>query len=329
MSDEPRIRITNPTVPDLEFQWVTQAAFDQVWTFLGWVLADPEDQEDVVYSIPSTEKGAPFGVATLDATGKVVQAGQGPTGGVTQAEMDDAIADAIALVTPASIGAHPVTTPVIVYVDDVQSTPMRSTHPVANGLRQDYALGDGTCWVMAPLGQKTQVAPGFVNPTVILALEQTIDTLTLETVLTNTLEPEGVYQFEIVGPYESTVAASGERLRLFLDVPPGATGFWQIVGLTATQASQNSSVSHEPKLFSETFDLGGSGAGTANSRLFRILGQIYCDTHEPAPDAEANFDFRARLSTVDGAGVPLVPAKIYGANTADFDACRMTFTRLA
>jgi hypothetical protein len=324
---EPRIRITHLGIDGDEFQWVTQEAFDVMWEGLGWSLAGPEDEDDVVYSIPSTEKGVPFGVATLDAAGNVVQPGLGGGGGVTVGTMNAAIAAAIALVTPASIGAHPDTSPIVLLVDNVQSTPMRSTHPIANGLRQDYALGDGTCWVMAPLGQKVQISPGFVSPSVELALEKTVNSLTLSTVFTLNLEPNAVYDLDLPFAYESTVAASGERLRVTFDPPPGTTGWYGVQSMnSAGQAVGTLASNFTAKKWTETFDIGGSGA--ALPRYAKIIGTIYTGDHEPAPDAEAAFDFRARLSTLDGAGVPLVPAKIYGANTVDYDAARMTCNRL-
>jgi hypothetical protein len=329
MPGEAVVGITNPSIPGLEIQFVTQEAFDEVWSDRGWVIAEVGLQPDREYSIPSTEKGAPFGVATLDEFGNVVQLAQGPTGGVSLATMNAAIAAAIGAITPESIGAIPESQQVVTFISGVLKQPKRATHPSVDlSNAQYYCLTDNTVWVMAPTGVKTQLAPGFVSPSVELATEKTVNSLTLSTVLTTTLDPDSVYDLTIAFVYEATVAASGERLRLAFDPPPGATGWWGVQGLAVTQAAANGSASYLAKQWDETFDIGGSGAGTANARWGIIRGTVFTSDHEPAPNAEANFDFRARLSTLDGAGVPLVAAKIYGANTVDYDAARMTLKKI-
>ena len=328
MPPEPVVGITNPNIPGLEIQFVTLAAFEEVWEARGWEIAEIGLQPDVVYSIPSSEKGAPFGVATLDEFGNVVQLATGPTGGISEAEAEAMIAAAIAEITPASIGAIPESMDVILYDQGVQNTPTRGTHPAANGDRQDYVLTDGTCWVMTPTGVKVQIAPGFVSPTVELATEKTVNSITLSTVLSAVLEQESVYHLDIRFTYESTVAASGERLRLAFDPPPGTTGWWGVHSMNSTGAASGTlAPSWVAKQWDETFDIGGSGA--ALPRMCHIVGTVFTDdSFTPAPNAEANFDFRARLSTLEGAGVALVPAKIYGANTVDYDAAVMRLTKI-
>jgi hypothetical protein len=315
-------------IPGEEFQMVTQAAFDQVWEPLGWVIADPEDQPDTVYSIPSTEKGAPFGVATLNEDGLVEQGYVGGSGGLNVDAVNELIDTKIALITAETHGWIPQTTPVVLFVDNTLQFTQRTTHPgTVAGKSQEYALNDGTHWVQVPSGFRTQVAPGFVSPSVELALEKTINSLTLSTVFTVNLAPDAAYSLELVFSYESTVAASGERLRIAFDPPPGTTGFYGVSSMNSAGASSGTLAPNwVAKQWDETFDIGGSGA--AAPRYCVVRGNVYTGSHEPAPDAEAAFDFRARLTTLDGAGVPLVPAKIYGANTVDYDAARMTLDRL-
>jgi hypothetical protein len=325
---EQMVAMTLPSNPG-SLAYVTLASFLSDHQYAGWELAGPEDQPPVVYDLTSNMLGVPGGIATLGLDGNVVQPGGGGGGG---GGVDEA---AVNLLIDAKINALiadqpwiPETTPAVVFNSGVIETPQRATHPTpVAGKRQDYLLTDGTAWVQLPSGARTQVAPGWKIPVVELGAEKLVNSLTLSTVVAAELEPDAGYAFEFPFIYESTVAASGERLRFQMDPPPGATGHWGVQGLAVTQAAANGSTSYAARTFSESFDIGGSGAGTANARRGVITGLVFTASHNPPPDTASLFEIKARLSTLDGAGVPLVPAKIYGANTATYDAGVATFRR--
>lgn len=331
MPSPPTIAITHPSIPGDEVVVVPLDAFEQKWEALGWVAAAPGQQPTETYLIPSSEKGSPYGVATLDALGNVVQpATGGGAGGLTNE-------DVVAIVQFISnspgyledIGAMPANAAVVQLNSGVLEIPTRTTHPtVVTGKAQYYHLTDGTAWLQLPNGARTQLGPPFRTLDVELSVEKIVNSITLSTVLSaDEVEPNAVYKFEIIFAYESTVAASGERLRITMDPPPGATGWYGVQSLAVTQAAANGSASYIPKLLTETFDLGGSGVG--EERYARVFGWLYTDDHAPYPDAEAKFEFRARLSTLEGAGPSaLVPAKIFGANTVGYDAARMVLERV-
>ena len=336
MPDEPSITMTHPDIPGDETITVPLTAFTLVWEPKGWIEAEPGMQPTEAYLIPSFEKGAPYGVATLDAFGNVVQSGSGPSGGLDEAAVQALIDASVGALTAEDVGAIPDSTPAVLYVDNTIELVAVADHPASiDETAQLYVLTtDGTAWCQIGVeGQphRTQLAPGFVCPSVELAAEQLIDTLTLETVLASPIEPNAVYLMTIPIVYESTVAASGERLRVAFDPPPGATGFYSVLSMNSTGAASGTLAPNwVAKQWDETFDIGGSGAGQPRSAVIR--GIIYTDDHEfgswDTPDSESLFEFKARLTTLDGAGVPLVPAKIYGANTVDYDASRMLLERV-
>jgi hypothetical protein len=330
MPDEPSIAITHPGIPGDEVKVVPLVAFFDTWQPLGWIEAAPGMQPTEVYLIPSSEKNAPYGVATLDENGIVVQpGGGGGGGGLTVGEVNELIDEKIADITAASIGAMPADADIVLFNSGVLEFTQRATHPtVVAGKAQFYQLTDGSFWLQLPSGARTQLGPAFEHLDVELSAEKIVNSLTLSTVISaEKTQPNAVYRFEVFGAFEATVAASGERLRVTFDPPPGATGFYMVQSLAVTQAAANGSASYIAKLLTETFDIHGSGAG--EERYFRIEGWLYTDDHDPYPSTEAAFDFRARLSTLEGAGPSaLVPAKIYGANTVGYDAARMILERV-
>lgn len=328
---EQMVVITNAAIPGSR-ALVTYEAYLNDHQYGGWTLAPDNEQPPVVYNLTSRMLAVPNGIATLNGSGLVVQgsAGGGGGGGFTEAQINTFIDAKIATLV-ASNQWLPSTTPAVLYVNDTIQIKQRSGHPTPiAGISQLYGLtSDGSVQLQLPTAARTQLGPGYYSPTIELAAEKPVNSLTLSDVVFCNLEPNATYDLQIIMGYESTVAASGERLRLAFTVPPGTTGFWGVAGLAVTQAAANGSSSYLPKQWDETFDVGGSGVGAGLSRWALIRGTVFTADHDPAPDTDAKFAFRARLSTLDGAGVPLVPAKIYGANTTDYDALRMTLARVA
>ena len=316
---EQYVAITHADIPGNEIAFVTMNAYLSKWQGLGWTVAASEAQPDIVYSIPSTEKGVPYGVATLDADGMVVQQALGPTGGITAAEVDTKIATAIAGVTAASVGAHPVTSPILLATNGVMELPQRASHPTpVAGKTQYYSLtSDGSNWVQIPSGKRTQLAPGLESPTVVLSTAKTLTTTTNQTIITVAVEADAVYEVWISAGYESSVTGTSGAFRNAFTVPSGSTGSWGAIALNSgnTGTSGSATANLVRKKWNETMDMGGRGAGLGNSLL--IHGTLYTDT------TAGNFVWQGRQSTTDA-----VPVIIYGEDTADWDGARLSLKRV-
>lgn len=242
-----------------------------------------------------------------------------PPGTVTEAEMNEAIEQAILGVTPESIGAIPDTESTITLTDNVLVIPTRATHPAAPPADHIsiYGLNDESSWVQTSTGEKTQTGPPWLSPSVVLATSATISSaVSYSDILTAAIQNNAAYRVHIFGAYTADTAATTGRLQTAFSVPAGAGGTWTARTIQAayTGTSGSTTMTQIAKNWSQNAASGGAGPSTPVP--FEVVGIIITGA------TAGNFVWKAKLNEAGPT------ATIYGMDQANFLGAMMTLTRV-